>query len=579
MKPADYFQTPNSIAQKQYEALRMFFIDKRSGKIVAERFGYSYRGFTTIVSDFRKKLLKAQDQDPFFVDKPRGRKTGSTARGAEQIIVDMRKKYYSVEDIKVHLDAMNLVLSERAIFDIVRREGFGRLPRRSAKVKQTLTPPIIKAEKSTMLNFKDEEFKSSAAGILCLLPYLKEYGIDKLIASSHYPETSTIDRLSSILSFIALKACNVRRYNADNLWCMDRGLGLFAGLNVLPKVAWFSSYSHRVSPDMNLDFLKSLHRLWLEKGLLGDTSNLDFTTIPYWGDDHHLENNWSGKRGKALPSMLAVLAHDPDTGIIDYGNTNVMHKNESQVVLEFLDFYQNGKQHQPLKYLVFDSKFTNYENLRKLDNRQIKFVTIRRRGKIIVKQIQDTDPSNWKKVRVEASGNKKRTLKVLDQIIYLKGYGQQIRQITITGHGRIKPALIITNDFDLPLESIIRKYSKRWLIEKTISEQIEFFHLNQVSSSIVIKVDFDLTISILVHNLYRIFALHMDRYQHISDQTIYEKFLYNSAMIKVKKDEIEVILEKKRILPILLNNLQTLGKQKYQWLHNKQILFSGASNS
>ncbi len=124
--------------------------------------------------------------------------------------------------------------------------------------------------------------------------------------------------------------------------------------------SWFTSYSHRVTADMNFKFLKELHNIWQENNLLGDTSNLDFTTIPYWGEDEHLESNWSGKRNKTLSSMLAVLAHDPDTGIIDYGNANVMHKNESDTVLEFLDFYKkNSNKPEQLKYLVFDSKFTN----------------------------------------------------------------------------------------------------------------------------------------------------------------------------------------------------------------------------
>lgn len=77
---------------------------------------------------------------------------------------------------------------------------------------------------------------------------------------------------------------------------------------------------------MNIDFLKGLHKRWIQHALLSDTCNLDFTTIPYWGDDSHLENNWSGKRNKALSSMLTVLAQDPDNGIIDYGNSDVQHK-------------------------------------------------------------------------------------------------------------------------------------------------------------------------------------------------------------------------------------------------------------
>ena len=75
----------------------------------------------------------------------------------------------------------------------------------------------------------------------------------------------------------------------------------------------------------------------------------------------------SGKRGKALPSMLAVLAQDPDTGIIDYGDVNLRHENQSAVVLEYLDFYeQSNHGRKELRYLVVDSKFTNYENLNKL---------------------------------------------------------------------------------------------------------------------------------------------------------------------------------------------------------------------
>jgi len=57
--------------------------------------------------------------------------------------------------------------------------------------------------------------------------------------------------------------------------------------------------------------------------------------------------------------------------------------------------------------------------------------------------------------------------------------------------------VIIMNDFDMSIEKIIRKYARRWNVEKTIAEQIDFFHLNLVSSSMVIKVDFDLTMSIL----------------------------------------------------------------------------------
>jgi hypothetical protein len=169
-----------------------------------------------------------------------------------------------------------------------------------------------------------------------------KYGIDEAISRSLYPETRDISRTSSILSFVALKLSGAKRYSADDTWCMDRGMGLFAGLNVLPKTAWFSSYPNAVTRDMNVSFLKSLHSIWLKNSLLSDTVNLDFTAIPYWGDDDPFENNWSGKRGKALASIQAVLAQDPESGLLCYGDTTIRHDRQDDVVLEFLDFYKEG---------------------------------------------------------------------------------------------------------------------------------------------------------------------------------------------------------------------------------------------
>jgi hypothetical protein len=49
---------------------------------------------------------------------------------------------------------------------------------------------------------------------------------------------------------------------------MDRGGGLFAGLNVLPKTAWFSSYSSATTREMNVslkrvDILTEKHQKYL----------------------------------------------------------------------------------------------------------------------------------------------------------------------------------------------------------------------------------------------------------------------------------------------------------------------------
>lgn len=583
MQPKNYFLQPKNIPQKQYEALRTFSVDKLPAKKAAKKFKYSLKAFYSLIADFKTKLKDfSEDQDPFFQIKKMGRKEKIEKEELSSIIIEMRKKNFSVPDIKISLDAKGYQASEKYIFLVLKKLGFSRLPRRAKKFKENGDPPKIKAEKSVPIDLSPEKFGTNLTGLFCFAPYLERYGIVKAISDSNYPETKGISKVSSILAFQALKLSSIRRYSVDDLWCMDRGSGLFATLNVLPKTAWYSSYSDRVSRDMNLSFLKALNQIWKRNGLLSDTMNLDFVTVPYWGEDSHLENNWSGKRRHSLASMLSVLVQDPDSGIIDYGDTNVMHRNESAVVLEFLDFYRTADSSpDDLKYLVFDSKFTNYENLNQLDEQGIKFITIRRRGKNIVEEIESMHEKTSKKVHVINADMKGRTLYVNDLHIILKGYHKKkkIRQISITGHGKVKPALVITNEFDLKVEDIIRKYSRRWLVEKSISEQTDFFHLNRVSSSMVIKVDFDLTMTILAHNLFRLMAKDLNRYSHFSDVRLFEKFIANSGEIEIGDKTIQVKMKKKRNLPAVLTSMSQYENVKISWLKNKTLSFSGLSHS
>ena len=61
MNPDVFFNIPQSVAQKQYEALRMFFLEKKSAKETAEKFGYKYRGFTTIVDNNQDNIFKERN--------------------------------------------------------------------------------------------------------------------------------------------------------------------------------------------------------------------------------------------------------------------------------------------------------------------------------------------------------------------------------------------------------------------------------------------------------------------------------------------------------------------------------------
>jgi hypothetical protein len=168
---------------------------------------------------------------------------------------------------------------------------------------------------------------------------------------------------------------------------------------------------------------------------------------------------------------------------------------------------------------------------------------------------------------------------VLDEKIFLKDYGDELRQIAITGHSKIKPALVITNDFEKSCTELVRKYTRRWLVEKGISEQIEFFHLNRLSSSMVIKVDFDLTMSILAHNLLRIFAMNLTGFSHYTDSSLFNKFLSMNGSVEILPDRIIVKMKKKRNLPTLLTSMEQFQEMRIGFMGNRFLSFVGDTTS
>jgi hypothetical protein len=65
----------------------------------------------------------------------------------------------------------------------------------------------------------------------------------------------------------------------------------------------------------------------------------------------------------------------------------------------------------------------------------------------------------------------------------------------------------------------------------------------------VIKVDFDLTMSILAHNLYRLLAEDLPGYTHNTAATLFDKFMMNSGQVHIDGNSATVIMKKSVISP------------------------------
>ena len=145
---------------------------------------------------------------------------------------------------------------------------------------------------------------------------------------------------------------------------------------------------------------------------------------------------------------------------------------------------------------------------------------------------------------------------------------------------RPREAVGVTNDFESSLVVPLSRYSGRWLVEQSTSAQLTFFHLNRLSSSMVIKVDFDLAMTVLAYNLYRLLALELPAgHRHCTARTLFESLLETAADIQLDSGLCTVSLKKKHNLPALIEALGSEPSEPLPWLGNRRIVFNGASRT
>ena len=72
----------------------------------------------------------------------------------------------------------------------------------------------------------------------------------------------------------------------------------------------------------------------------------------------------------------------------------------------------------------------------------------------------------------------------------------------------------------------------------------------------VIKVDFDLTMTLFTHNLLRLLAKDLVGYAQASAGSLYNHFLFICGQVEIAPAAIKVVMRKKRTLPILLTVME-----------------------
>jgi len=547
MADSTYFTHPQHDWQKRYEALRASFVERLPDKVVADRFGYSHGYFRLLKHQFRHG--KIDFSEPVPEGKSQRRRVTTTVR---QQIRSWREQHLSAGEIAELLSEDGVEISVRTVERVLAEEGFPKLPRRTRRkigitVQRTTIPDSSEIVHIDALN--GQRFDCAGAGVFLFSPFLARFNIDKIIRSVSLPGSKVIPARSYLLSFLALKLLGTERYAHVGDHGFDPGLGLFAGLNVLPKCTAMSSYSYSLDEDhitkLQQAFVKQASRFGLYDGSI---LNLDFHTAPHYGDESVLEKHWAGARGKVMKGALCLFAQDADSKLMLYSAADIQRSEADDQVLAFLSFWQKVRRGVS-PTLVFDSKLTTYSNLSRLNARAIKFITLRRRGHKLLKETEQL--SDWQRVHIPHAKRKFPNPQVHESTIELPGYEGNIRQIIVRGNGHQKPAFLITNDLETPVELVVSNYSRRWRVENGIREAVNFFHLNSLSSPILIKIHFDIALTMIADTLYSMLAKKLRGFEECDAPKVFRHFVAGKGTVKIQDGTITVTYPKRAHNPVL----------------------------
>jgi len=569
MNPERFFKHPKAVRQKQYEALRAHFLDHVPGKEVARRFGYTYSAFNSLKQRFNSGQLQ------FFIAPSPGPKGPRLPDETRDKIIEYRRKNLSAYQIAEVLDTLDQSVSVSTVARVLEQEGFPKLPRRT-QLKIGLTKDnTITPEYASQLDLKaldGWQGECAVGGIFLFAPLIEHVGLAAVIRQAHLPSTAKLSALNYTLSMMALKLTGKERLSQINDFNFDQGLGLFAGLNVLPKSTAISTYSYRLAHKTIHRFMEGfVARQDKMKTYGSDTINLDFHTIQHYGQESVLEEHWSGARGKRVKGALTLFAQDADSRCQLYVQADIARSEADDQILQFVKFWRKirGRFRHTL---VFDSKLTTYRNLALLDDDGVKFITLRRRGKKLLEGARKIPPDQWKRIHIDNPKRRYKNPVVHDSLIYLPGYGK-IRQLIMKGNGREEPSFFITNDQDRETRDIILKYSKRWNVENGIEEAVAFFNLNALSSPILIKVFFDVVLNMIADTLYYLLAQSLKGFEECDAKKIFRHFIDMPARIDVQGDRILVRYPLRAHSPVL----RSAGLDKWapaiSWLGNRRLLF------
>jgi hypothetical protein len=521
-------------------------VEQHPSQDVARAFGYSPASFRVLCHQFRRDPRPA-----FFLATRPGPRIQPRKSAARAMAIALRKQNHSIYEISAALKSQKLPLSPTAVGELLKAEGFAPLPRRRDSERPQLPRPSTEAVADVRaFATAPRQFATECGGLFLFLPELARLPVETLAQAARLPGSRMIPAAHALRACLACKLWSLERRSHVMALVADEGLALFAGLNAIPKKSFLSEYSSRITPRQTQKLLAAWHDQACGRQLWdGSSFNLDFHSVPYYGEDPVVESHYVSMRSRRQPSILAFLAQDQDSQSFCYSNADLRKGEEADEVLAFVDFWEKAHGAKP-RQLVFDSKLTTYAHLGKLDDRGIGFITLRRRSPRLLQEVYSLPASAWRVVELDVPTRKYATPRVYEHPVRLEGH--TYRQLFIQDLGHDQPTILLSNERSTSLRALITRYAHRMLIENSLSDAVRFFHLNALSSTVGLKVDFDMALLVVASGLYRLLARQMRGYADAHARTIFRDLVNIPAQVSLDAREVRVEFPRRAHLPILL---------------------------
>jgi len=562
--PRSFFLEPKHPKQRQYEALRCFYVDDRPSREVARAFGYSPGAFRVLCHAFLR------EPDPrYFATSRTGPRTQPKKTAARSLAITLRKQNHSVYDISHVLKERKIPLSPTAVRELLKAEGFAPLPRRLDEERPQQPGPTVEAVADVRtFSMEPRKFFTRCGGLFLFLPDLVDFHPERLAQRATLPGSKMIPAAHALRACLALKLWSLERKSHVMSMVADEGFALFSGLNVTPKKSYLSEYSCRITPRQTERLLAAWHEELTGTHLVdGSSFNLDFHSVPYYGADPSVQKHYVSARSRRQPSILVFLAQDQESRTFCYSNADLRKGEEADEIFNFIEFWEKAHG-QPPRHLVFDSKLTTYANLTRLDKMQIEFITLRRRSPKLLEEVYGLPRSAWRTVELDVPTRQYRTPRVFEQQVSLAG--GTFRQLFVLDLGHEEPTILLTNQ-KASAAKLITRYARRMLIENSLSDAVRFFHMDALSSAVGLKVDYDMALLVVASGLYRRVAQRMRGYGDAQARQIFRDLLDLPAQVEISDQEVRVEFHRRAHLPIILASDLCKRTVKIPWWSDRRL--------